>query len=102
MLGHNLIGRGVLSPSFTFSKVSPSSKMRTNFTIKQTKPKSNSYEQGFLVNPSSRQLASCCVSAFQLPVRTNYTKEAWAQEFDEEVPDEAWNESPKRIQVDSV
>lgn len=51
-----------------------------------------------MVNPSSRHLVSNCVNAFQLPVNTNYIKEAWAKDFDEEVPNKTLNEGLKRIQ----
>lgn len=66
------------------------------------KPKSNTFERCFLVNQNSRHMVSRCVTAFQLPVNTNYIKEAWTKEFTEEVPYETWNKSLERIQGCSI
>lgn len=62
------------------------------------KPKPNVFDQCFSLSPSSTHLISCCVNVFQLPVNTEYIKEAWAKDFDEEISDEIWNESLGKIQ----
>lgn len=43
-------------------------------------------------------LISRYVNVFELPVNTEYTKEAWAKDLGEEISEDSWNESLEMIQ----
>ncbi len=67
-----------------------------------SKPKTNTFDECIVSNPTSRHLISRFVNVFPMSVNTNHLKEAWAKDFGVDLSDEIWNDCLSKIQYCSI
>ncbi len=67
-----------------------------------SKPKTNTFDESILSNPTSRHFISRFVNVFPISVNKKHLKEAWAKDFDVDLFDEIWNNSLCKIQYCSI